>query len=147
MALHLLANRRQIDLEAMWIPRNLPQIFRIKDLITASDKDGTTSLPPSPYYEPLLLFSFLGVWNITVFRLNNKKKMGMAVTKKIPPLNIVMLLFIVVRLLSQVQPSATTWTAVCHLPEFAQTYVHWVRDAIQPSHPLSPPSPPAFNLS
>ena len=33
------------------------------------------------------------------------------------------------------------------LPEFAQTYVHWVGDAIQPSHPLSSPSPPAFNLS
>ena len=33
------------------------------------------------------------------------------------------------------------------LPEFAQTHVHWVGDAIQPSHPLSPPSPPAFNLS
>ena len=32
--------------------------------------------------------------------------MGMAVTKKIPPLDIVMLLFIVVQLLSQVQPSA-----------------------------------------
>ena len=27
-----------------------------------------------------------------------------------------------------------------HLPEFAQTHVHWVRDTIQPSHPLSPPS-------
>ena len=34
-----------------------------------------------------------------------------------------------------------------HLPEFAQTYVHWVSDAIQPSHPLSPPSPPALNFS
>ena len=34
-----------------------------------------------------------------------------------------------------------------HLPEFTQTHVHWVGDAIQPSHPLSPPSPPAFNLS
>ena len=34
-----------------------------------------------------------------------------------------------------------------HLLEFAQTYVHWVGDAIQPSHPLSSPSPPAFNLS
>ena len=34
-----------------------------------------------------------------------------------------------------------------HLPEFAQTHVHWVGDAIQPSHPLSSPSPPAFNLS
>ena len=33
------------------------------------------------------------------------------------------------------------------LPEFSQTHVHWVSDAIQPSHPLSPPSPPAFNLS
>ena len=33
------------------------------------------------------------------------------------------------------------------LSEFAQTHVHWVSDAIQPSHPLSSPSPPAFNLS
>ena len=33
------------------------------------------------------------------------------------------------------------------LPESSQTHVHWVSDAIQPSHPLSFPSPPAFNLS
>ena len=33
------------------------------------------------------------------------------------------------------------------LPEFTQTHVHWVSDAIQPSHPWSSPSPPAFNLS
>ena len=33
------------------------------------------------------------------------------------------------------------------LPVFTQTHVHWVSDAIQPSHPLSSPSPPAFNLS
>ena len=33
------------------------------------------------------------------------------------------------------------------LPEFTQTHVHQVGDAIQPSHPLSSPSPPAFNLS
>ena len=33
------------------------------------------------------------------------------------------------------------------LPEFTQTHVHHVSDAIQPSHPLSSPSPPAFNLS
>ena len=31
--------------------------------------------------------------------------------------------------------------------EFTQTHVHWVGDAIQPSHPLSSPSPPAFTLS
>ena len=29
------------------------------------------------------------------------------------------------------------------LPEFTQTHIHWVSDAIQPSHPLSSPSPPA----
>ena len=33
------------------------------------------------------------------------------------------------------------------LLELAQTHVHWVGDAIQPSHPLSSPSPPTFNLS
>ena len=34
-----------------------------------------------------------------------------------------------------------------YLLEFAQTHVHWVSDAIQPSCPLLLPSPPAFNLS
>ena len=33
------------------------------------------------------------------------------------------------------------------LPEPAQTHVHWDSDIIQPSHPPSSPSPPAFNLS
>ena len=33
------------------------------------------------------------------------------------------------------------------LPEFTQTHAHSVSDAIQPSHPLSSPSSPAFNLS
>ena len=34
-----------------------------------------------------------------------------------------------------------------HLPKFSQTHVHQVGDAIQPSHPLSSPSPPAPNPS
>ena len=33
------------------------------------------------------------------------------------------------------------------LTEFAQSHVHRISDAIQPSHPLSPPFPPALNLS
>ena len=33
------------------------------------------------------------------------------------------------------------------LPECTQTHVHWIDDAIQPSHPLPSPSPPTFNLS
>ena len=50
---------------------------------------------------------------------------------------------------------ATPWTTCStpglHVPhqhpEFTQTHVHQVSDAIQPSHPLSSPSPPALNLS
>ena len=34
-----------------------------------------------------------------------------------------------------------------YIPEFAQTHVHWINDAIQSSHPLSPPSPAALNIS
>ena len=54
-----------------------------------------------------------------------------------------------------------SWTTLCdpmdfstpslpvhhQLPEFTQTHVHWVGDAIQSLHPLSSPSPPTFNLS
>ena len=62
-----------------------------------------------------------------------------------------------------VQFSSVSWSgpAVCkpmdwnmpgfpvhhQLPELTQTHVHWVDDAIQPSHPLLSPFPPIFNLS
>ena len=43
--------------------------------------------------------------------------------------------------------STPDFSVLHYLPEFAQTHVHCVDDAIQPSHPLSSPSLPAFNLS
>ena len=42
---------------------------------------------------------------------------------------------------------APSFSVLHCLLEFSQTHVHWVDDAIQPSHPLSPPSTPAVNLS
>jgi len=43
---------------------------------------------------------------------------------------------------------STSGLSVHHqLPESAQTHIHWVGNAIQPSHPLSSPSPPALDLS
>ena len=43
---------------------------------------------------------------------------------------------------------STSGSSVLHyLLQFAQTHGHWVFDAIQPSHPLPPPSPPALSLS
>ena len=63
-------------------------------------------------------------------------------------------LVVVVPLLSHVQSVATPWTVAHHASlsftisqSFAQTRVRWVNDAIQPSHLLSPSSPPALNLS
>ena len=43
--------------------------------------------------------------------------------------------------------STPGFPALHYLQESAQTHVHWVDDIIQPSHPLSPPSPSALNLS
>ena len=43
--------------------------------------------------------------------------------------------------------STSDFPVLHYLPEFAQSHDHWVSDAIEPSHPLLPPSPPAFNLS
>ena len=42
---------------------------------------------------------------------------------------------------------STPGFSILYYLDFAQTHVHWVGDAIQPSHPLSPPSPPPHNLS
>ena len=57
-----------------------------------------------------------------------------------------------VQLLSCVRLFETPQIAACQavqhqLPELAQTHVHFVSEAIQLSHPLLSPSPPAFNLS
>ena len=64
-----------------------------------------------------------------------------------------MIQFSSIQLLSHVQLFVTSWTAVHQASlsitnsQLAQTHVHRVRDAIQPSHPLLSLSPPAFNLS
>ena len=59
-----------------------------------------------------------------------------------------------VQSLSHVWLFVTSWTTAMpglpvhhQLPEFTQIHVHQVGDAIQPSHPMSSPSPPALNLS
>ena len=50
-------------------------------------------------------------------------------------------------LCSPVNCSMLGFPVLHHLLEFAQTHVHWVGDAIQPSHPQLPPSHPALSLS
>ena len=61
--------------------------------------------------------------------------------------------FVVVQSLSHIRLcdfmdcSTLGFHALPHHPELAQTHVHWVDDAIQPPHPLSSLSPPAFSIS
>ena len=65
--------------------------------------------------------------------------------------------FSIIQLSSVTQSCPTLWDPMnCsmpdlpvhhQLPESTQTHVQWVSDAIQPSHPVSSPSPPALNLS
>ena len=64
------------------------------------------------------------------------------------------LFYQVVQSLSCIQLFVTSWTysvpsfpVLHHLPEFAQTHIHWVDDAIQPFHLLSSLSPPPHTLS
>ena len=63
-------------------------------------------------------------------------------------------LIVAIQLLNHVRLFATPmdcsipgFPVLHHLTELAQIHVHWVSDAIQPSHPLSSPSPPPFSLS
>ena len=65
-------------------------------------------------------------------------------------LKIILLFFSVIqscpRLCDSKECSTPGFPVLHHLPELAQTHVHWLGDAIQPSHPLLSPSP-TFNLS
>ena len=63
------------------------------------------------------------------------------------------ILFSSIQSLSRVRLFVIPWTAACQASMSITNswsllrHVHWVSEAIQPSHPLSSPSPPTFNLS
>ena len=95
----------------------------------------------------LKFIQWLSLWNIHLFSSLSKRS-------TIQSKNTYSVQFSSVQSFSRVQLFATPMNRsmpglpVHHqLPEFTQTLVHWVGDAIQPSHPLSSPSPPTFNLS
>ena len=99
---------------------------------------------------PVTMYSNIGVFTLSFYFIcvlvfsccKNTNHFGLGLT-----------LISSVQLLSHVRLSATPWTAAHQAslsitnPEFTQTHVHHVSDAIQPSHPLSSPSPPAPNPS
>ena len=66
---------------------------------------------------------------------------------------VVVVVVVIVQLLSHIwlcdslNCSTLSFPILHYFLEFVQTHIHWVGDTIQLSHPLSPTSPPAFNLS
>ena len=87
-----------------------------------------------------------GRWNLIRFSQTDKE---LLITLRALPYNIP---FSSAQSLCRVRLFVTPWTAarqaslVHYLPEFAQTHVHWIVDAIQTSHPLSPPSSKSITL-
>ena len=104
----------------------------------------------------IILFICSGIWTSV---LVNRPKM--AFIKSFFSLNIESCLGHITHLVVRMLPVTQSYPTLCNpmdcsMPGFpvhhqllklAQTHVHWVGDAIQPSHPLLSPSPPAFSLS
>ena len=97
-------------------------------------KHQPSSLKPSPvlfplcYFLPGVICSHIYFVSITLFQFSSVAQSCLTLCD---PMN-----------------HSTPGLPVHHqLPEFTQTHVHWVGEAIQPSHPLSSPSPSALNLS
>ena len=73
--------------------------------------------------------------------------------------DIYIILMLIILFVVTVQSLSHIWLCHCmdwsilgfpvlhHLPEFAQSHVHWVSDGIKPPRPLSAPFPPVLNLS
>ena len=99
------------------------------------------------------LNTFGRYWHISFHNTESHSPVCLEILKCINGLISKILFAVVVQSLSCVQffetPGLqhTRLPFLHYLPEFVQTQVHWVSDAIQPSHPLLTPSPPAFNLS
>ena len=105
----------------------------------------------SPFFIRLFDFFFFFwcwvVWVLYIYRILTPIKYVFC--KYLPPFNSSVQLSCSVRsncLLSHESQNAKP-PCPSPNPEFTQTHVHWVSDAIQPSHPLLSLSPPALNLS
>ena len=104
-----------------------------------------------------------GAWQTTVHEVTKSSNDWLTNTQRSEATFLVVTFSQTLECTSSVQFSAVTQscTTLCNLmdcrrpglpvyhqlPELAQTHVYWVGDAIQPSHLLSSPSSPAFNLS
>ena len=97
----------------------------------------------------ILVFSFSRVTPLTILLLLSGPPF-LVYKKRSVPQRVMVKLFSHSVMSDSLRPHglqhARHFPVIHHLPEFAQTHIHWVDDAIQPFRPLSSP-PPAFSLS
>ena len=142
-------------------PSGLPQLSYL-DLITSAFlllKDSAEIVMTGLLYALLCYRIRLSDWTTAKILYLGTCMFPIFLTLTNPGLYFVVV--VVVQLLSHVRLFGTLWDSfgtlwdcstrgfpVLHyLPAFAQTHVHWVSDVIQPSNPLSSPSPPNLSLS
>ena len=110
----------------------------------------TISSSVIPFSSCLQSFPTSGSFPVSQFYTSGGQSIGASASASVLPMNSV-------QFSSVAQSCLTLWDSMdCstpgfpvhhQLPELTQTHVHRVSDAIQPSHPLSSPFPPALNLS
>ena len=103
--------------------------------------DMTERLSTKNIFLKLIIF-----WNEFVTFIIRKKKKAFKLHRKVEDTISSVQLLSRVRLCDPMNRSPPGLPVHHQLPEFTQTRVHWVGDAIQTSHPLSSPSPPVLNL-
>jgi len=107
-----------------------------------SNNEYTRKLLKKKKYSKLKINTETGIW-VQVVYVRDAREREIRQKGRKP-----MTYFSSVQSLSHVWLFAMPGLPVHHqLPEFTQTHVHRVSDAMQPSHPLSSPSPPGLNLS
>ena len=92
-------------------------------------------------------YLFYGPRKSTFFAIENEGKENEYGNSSVSVCIFLLFSHSVVSICDPMNSSMTGFPVLYHLQELAETHVLSVGDAIQPSHPLLSPSPPAFNLS
>ena len=109
------------------------------------------------HHKALLIFSFFCFCPFSFIHQGSRYHQSLTISNIYKIVCVLVLIVQVPQFSSVAQSRPTLWNPMDYstpglpvqhqLLEFTQTRVHWVGDAIQPSHPLSSPSPATFHLS
>ena len=124
----------------VWCPQGTPMLKHVSEFPSVLKMNN---IPWHRY--TTLIYSFTCWWTLNI-AVNNVMNTGVQTSIQVPGLHSVQFSSVAQSCPTLCDPMNCSMPGLPvhhHLPEFTQTHVHWVGNAIQPSHPLSSPSPPA----